>query len=85
LTGFIKIYIIVPLKILLADFSARVDGEDIFRPTIENEHLHKISNDNGVKVINFATSKNLTIKSTMFPYRNIHKFTWTPPDGKTLN
>jgi hypothetical protein len=21
----------------------------------------------------------------MFPYHNIHKFTWTPPDGKTHN
>jgi hypothetical protein len=33
----------------------------------------KISNDNGVRVVNFATSKNLTVKSTMFPHRNIHK------------
>jgi hypothetical protein len=28
--------------------------------------LHEISNDNGVRVVNFATSKNLTVKSTMF-------------------
>jgi hypothetical protein len=40
---------------------------------------------NGVRVVNFATSKNLTVKSTMFPHRNIHKFTWTSPDGKTHN
>ena len=32
-----------------------------------------------------ATSKNLVVKSTMFPYRNIHKHTWTSPDGKTHN
>jgi hypothetical protein len=35
-----------------------------------------------IKVVNFATSKNLIFKSTMFPHRNIHKFTWTSPDGK---
>jgi hypothetical protein len=39
------------------------------------------SNDNGVRVVNFATSKNLTVKSTMFPHRNIHKFTWDQDVG----
>jgi hypothetical protein len=37
------------MKILLGDFNAELDGEDIFKPTIENESLHEISNDNGVK------------------------------------
>jgi hypothetical protein len=34
-------------------------------------------------VVKFATSKNLIAKSTMFPHRNTHKFTWTSSDGKT--
>jgi hypothetical protein len=45
--------------------------------------LHEISDDNGVTVANFATSRNLIVKSIIFPHRNIHKFTWTSPDGKT--
>jgi hypothetical protein len=49
------------------------------------ESLHEISNDNGVRVVNFATSKDLIVKSTMFPHRNIHKYTWTSPDGNTHN
>jgi hypothetical protein len=48
------------IKIVLADFNAKVRREDIFKPTTGNESLHKISNDNGVRVINFATSKNLS-------------------------
>jgi hypothetical protein len=43
----------------------------------------KICNDDGVRIENFVTSKNLTVKSTMFPHRNIHKYIWTFPDGKT--
>jgi hypothetical protein len=63
------------MKIVLENFRAKVGREDIFKPTTENENLHEISNNNGVRVVNFATSKNLIAKSTMFPHPNIHKFT----------
>jgi len=58
---------------------------NIFKPTIGNDSLHQDSNNNGVRIVNFATSKNLVVKSTMFPHRNIHKYIWTSPDGKTHN
>jgi hypothetical protein len=45
------------MKILLGDFEAKVGREDIFKPTIGNESLYEISNDNAVRVVNFATSK----------------------------
>jgi hypothetical protein len=35
------------MKILLGEFSAKVGKVDIFKPTIGNESLHEISNDNG--------------------------------------
>jgi hypothetical protein len=44
------------MKILLGDFNAKVGREDFFKPTIGNERLHEISNDNGVRLVNFATS-----------------------------
>jgi hypothetical protein len=37
------------MKILLGDFNAKVGREDIFKPTIGNESLHEITNDNGVR------------------------------------
>jgi hypothetical protein len=73
------------MNILLRDFTAKVGTEDIFKPTIGNESLHGISNDNEARVVNFATFKNLTVKSTMSPHRNIHKFTWASPNGRTNN
>jgi len=60
-------------------------GERIFSSQQLDRSLHQDSNDNGVRLVNFATSKNLVVKSTMFPHRNIHKHTWTSPDGKTHN
>jgi hypothetical protein len=73
------------MKILLRDFNAKVGREDIFKPIIGNESLHEASNDNGVRVVNFATLKNPIIKSTTFPRHDIHKHTWTSPDGVTHN
>jgi len=62
-----------------------VGRESIFKPTIGQDSLHQDSNENGVRLANFDTSKNLVVKSKMFPHRNIHKYTWTSPDGKTHN
>jgi hypothetical protein len=59
------------MKILLGDFNAKVG---IFKPTIGNESLHEISNDNGVILVNFATSKNPSGTSRMFSIRSIRKY-----------
>jgi hypothetical protein len=56
------------MEILLGDFNAKVHREDIFKTPIRNVCLQEINNDNGVRVVNFPTSKNLTVKSTMFPH-----------------
>jgi exonuclease III len=50
------------IKLLLGDFNAKLGMEDIFKPTIGNESLHEISNDNGVRVVNFAHPKILLSK-----------------------
>ena len=70
------------MKLLLGDFIAKFGRENICKPTIGNESLLQDSNDDGVRIISFATSKNLSVKST-FPHRDIHKYTWTSSDGKT--
>ena len=63
------------MKIILGDFKAKVGRENIFKPTIGNESLHQGSKDNGVKIVNFTAPKNLFLKSTMFPHRDVHKYT----------
>jgi hypothetical protein len=57
------------MNILLGDFNAKVGRAEIFKLIIGNVSLHEISNDSGDRAVKFATSKNLTVKSTMFPLR----------------
>jgi hypothetical protein len=59
--------------------------ERIFSNRQLGMRVHIRTNDNGVRIINFATSKSLVVKSTMFPHRNIYKYTWTSADGQTHN
>jgi hypothetical protein len=42
------------MKILLGDFNAKVEREDIFKPTIGNERLQQDCNDNDIRILNFA-------------------------------
>jgi hypothetical protein len=56
------------MKILLGDFSAKVCRENITKPTIGN------SNDNGVRIVNFATLKIWLLRAS---YSRTETFTST--------
>jgi len=72
-------------KIIIGDLNAKIGKEQIFKHTIGEQNLHEISNDNGNKLISFAMSKNMTISSSYFPHKEMHKQTWVSPDGHTKN
>jgi len=46
---------------------------------------HETRNDNGVRVVNFATLENLIVNRSMLPHLNIHKYIWTSPHWNTHN
>jgi len=52
---------------------------------IGDESPHSDSNDNFIRIVNFATSKNLVVKTTKFLLQNILKYKGTSPDGKSHN
>jgi hypothetical protein len=52
-----------PMEILLGDCNAKVGREDIFKPKIGNEILHRNSIDNGVRKVNFAIAKNKFLRA----------------------
>jgi hypothetical protein len=55
------------MEILLGDFNAKVGREDIFKLTIGNEISHEIINDNGIGLVNFATSKKYNVPTLKHP------------------
>jgi hypothetical protein len=63
------------MNILLRDFITNLGREDIFKPTIYSENLHRTINANKVGIVNFAMLENLLDKSKMFLYRNTYTYT----------
>jgi hypothetical protein len=52
------------MKILLGYLNAKLGGENILKPTVGNESLHRNNKDSGVRIANLATSKNLVVRRT---------------------
>ena len=85
LSRFLIVYFKCCMKILLWDFNAKVERENIFKLPNGNESPHQKSCNNSVRMVNLATSKNVVVKSTMFLHQNIHKYSWTSPNGNAHN
>jgi hypothetical protein len=70
------------MKILLGNSDAITCREDIFKQTIRNKSYTKLVMILELEQQASPYPKNLIVKSTMFPYYNIRKFTCTSPGGK---
>jgi len=55
-------------KTVLGNFNAKLRREGKSRPTIGKYSLHEKTTKNGEKLVNFAISKNLLLKSTYFEH-----------------
>jgi hypothetical protein len=49
-------------KIIIGDLNATIGQEEIFKPIIGKYSLHKISNDNGIRLIDVASTHNMVIR-----------------------
>jgi hypothetical protein len=73
------------IKMVIGDLNAKLGGEDVYKGVIGKQSLHLETNNNGQRVIYLAISKSMIVASTCFPRMEIHKITWTSPDGNASN
>lgn len=65
------------IGVIAGNLNAKVEREQIFQATNGTANLHKKSNDNETRLVNFASTKNRDCR--------IHKRTWKSSDGETFN
>ena len=74
------------MLIIMGDLNAKVGLPQEEEEEIIGMHGLKCErNDNGERFVDFCTAHRCPIMTTMFPHKDIHKYTWTSPDGKYRN
>ena len=71
--------------VITGDFNAKVGKQPYPYQDIMGKHGEGIRNENGEKLCEFCATNEFLITGTLFPHKNIHKLTWTSPDGQTKN
>ena len=71
---------------MMGDWNAKIgatqEGED---GVVGRHGLGVERSQNGFRFVSFCAANNLAIVSTMFPHKNMHKYTWTAPNGRVRN
>ena len=70
---------------VLGDFNAKVGDNTEYTHSIIGRHGVSNLNENVSLLINLAIEHVLLINGTLFPHKNIHKYTWTSPDHRIEN
>ena len=69
----------------MADWNAKVGERQVGEEGVMGKEAQKcVRSDNGERFVDFCATNSLVI-TTSFPHKDIHKYTWTSPDGPTRN
>lgn len=74
------------ILVTMGDWNAKVGKQMPGEGGIVGSHaLQTERNDNGERFVSSCAANNMAIVSTQFKHKDIHKYTWTSPDGRTRN
>ena len=73
------------ILIITGDLNAKIGKGTTEEREVLGQHGRGVRNDNGERLCEFCEMNGLVITGTIFPHKEIHKATWTSPNGRTKN
>ena len=73
------------LLLVMGDLNAKVGSDNLNFERVMGREGCGVQNDNGERLVEWCAFNNMIIGGTLFPHRNIHKLTWTSPNGRDKN
>lgn len=73
---------LVKIRMKGKDMNARVGSDNTNQDRVMGKEGCGSMNNNEVGLLEFCTTYNLVIRGTLFPHHDIHKLTWSSPNGK---
>lgn len=73
------------LLLVMGDLNAKVGSDNLNFERVMGREGCGVQNYNGERLVEWCAFNNMIIGGTLFPHRNIHKLTWTSPNGRDQN
>ena len=73
------------LLLVINDLNAKVGSDNVNFERVMGGEGCKVQHDNGERLVEWCAFNNMIIVGNLFPHRNIHKLTWTSPNGRDQN
>ncbi|XP_043062760.1 craniofacial development protein 2-like [Drosophila yakuba] len=73
------------INILMGDFNAKIGPNNTGLRSVMGQYGTGTRNDNGERLVELCQLFQLVIGGTIFPHKDVHKYSWTSPSGNTHN
>ncbi|XP_071177545.1 craniofacial development protein 2-like [Mytilus edulis] len=71
--------------IVMGDMNAKIGSDNVGYEDIMGKNGYGVINENGELFRDYCQTNNIVICSSIFKHKDIHKYTWTSPDGNIKN
>jgi hypothetical protein len=73
------------MLIVKGDFNAKVGQDNYGMEAVMGKHGMGVRNNNRERLVEICQQYGMVIGGTLFMHKDIHKYTWTSPNGATRN